>query len=64
MTDAIELEDADGLVEWIRGDPETAWRVIMRRQDRINELEAEIVEMRDADTDRAMNANQTIIELT
>lgn len=30
MPDAIELENADVLIEWIRGDPETAWRFIMR----------------------------------
>ncbi|KAJ5099346.1 hypothetical protein N7532_006347 [Penicillium argentinense] len=65
VPEAIELEDTDGLIEWIRGHPETAWRVIMRRQDRTNELETELVEIRDTDTDAdgVMNTNQAIIEL-
>jgi zinc knuckle protein len=64
VTDVIELTDADGLIEWIRSDPDVAWRVMIRRQDRINELEAEPVEIRDADTDRAASTNQAFTELT
>ncbi|KAJ5111985.1 hypothetical protein N7532_000030 [Penicillium argentinense] len=65
VPEVIELEDTDGLIEWIRVDSETAWRVIMRRQDRINEFETEPVEIRDTDTDAdgAMNTNQAIMEL-
>jgi hypothetical protein len=59
-----ELTDAGGLIEWIRSDPEIAWRVMIRRQDRITELEAELVDIRDADTDRVGSTNQTVTELT
>lgn len=60
MAEDVEIETADQLIEWIRAEPETAWRIITKRQTIIEELQATIENLRVKHADEMIHLKEQI----
>lgn len=59
----IIVQTADELIEWIRAEPETAWRIVTKRQTDIEEQQATIENLRIEHADEVMRMKEEITRL-
>ena len=59
----IAVETADELLEWIRAEPETAWRIFTKRQTDIEEQQTMIETLRTEHADEVMRMKEEITRL-